>query len=204
MSAKVKFDTDNLIYNRYDLIHQNAYNKFSYNNDETEYEIEVCHQNGVAEVNQWGKQLPEQVMSRLVEDIFSSRNVFAIKITRNRNQYKNFLEETNDIRVPLPDSFQELMNRAERRDRATIRRKLRWLDERVGNLTICVYEREKIPDFIVETYFQWKKETHKTEYGLTSKEYLDKYYVTDAMLMNAGETMVAVAFFLSGGGYSIF
>ena len=191
----MQFDTDNLIYNRFDLIHKGDYKSLEYKNGSDEYDIYIHYDDGIAEVNLWGKDLPDEVFSSLVTDAFLDENVYAIKAMRICNQYQQFLEETNDVRVPLPETFDELMNRAERRDRATIRRKLRWLDERIGTLQIDVYAKDEIPDAVVETYFRWKKESHGTDYGLSPHEYLDKYYVTDSMLMRAGDIDVAVALF---------
>ena len=188
-------DTDNLIYNRYDLIHADKVEYLHYTDDIYSYEIQQYNNNGVVEFNIWGKTIPLCVLEKAIENAFTKKEVISIKVERGCNQYRSFLEITNDIRVPLPDSFEELMNRAERRDRATIRRKLRWVDERVGELKIDVYSKNYIPNTMVETYFRWKKETHGTDYGLTTEEYLKKYYVTDAMLMRAGDVDVAVAFF---------
>lgn len=192
---KVIYDTDNLIYNRFDLIHNGQYYNISYEYERNVYEIQVHIENGIAELNVWGKLFPQEIFDKLVHDIFVNKAVYAIHIVRGGNNYQDMLETTNDIRISLPIRIDDLMGRVERRDRATIRRKLRWLDERIGILKMMVYEKQEIPKDIVETYFKWKYETHKTEYGLTPDDYLEKYYVTDAMLMKAGNIDVAVAFF---------
>lgn len=195
MSKLVRFDTDNLIYNRFDLIYKDGNHTVSYCDSDTEYCLDIHTEGANAKINIWGKPLPQKIFDNAIKDIFTNRQVCAIELTRCGNPYGDFLEEVNDIRVPLPEDFEELMNRAERRDRATIRRKLRWLDERIGNLKIDIYSGKKIPEHIVEIYFKWKKETHGTDYRLSAAEYLERYYVTDAMLMKAGDTEVAVAFF---------
>lgn len=195
MSELARFDTDNLIYNRFDLIYDEGNHTVSYDKSGVRYCLDV-HTEGIkAWINIWGKPLPQDIFEKAVGDIFADKKICVIELTRCGNPYGGFLEEVNDIRVPLPGDFDELMNRAERRDRATIRRKLRWLDERVGDLKIEIYSKGEIPDHIVETYFQWKKETHGTDYRLSASEYLDRYHVTDAMLMKAGGSEVAVAFF---------
>ncbi len=196
MDNSAQFDSDNLIYNRYDIIYPEGFNVCHYNSEGYEYEIMSFSENGISSLNLWGKTIPATLMYRLVSDLFDkNKDICTIEVTRVGNQYQQFLEETNDVRVPLPDTFDELMSRAERRDRATIRRKLRWLDEKIGSLQIDVFSKDETPDSIVETYFKWKKESHGTDYGLSSREYLDKYYVTDSMLMRAGDIDVAVAFF---------
>lgn len=192
---RIQFDSDNLIYNRFDIIHNGDFVSQNYSYRQSSYEIQQYHSNGIVELNVWGKSIPLNIWTDAIEDVFGVKSNYAIKIVRSKNQYQLFLERTNDIRVPLPESFEDLMNRAERRDRATIRRKLRWLDERIGTLRIDVFSKQDIPASLVETYFKWKNETHGTEYGLTADEYLAKYYVTDAMIMKAGDIDVAVAFF---------
>ncbi len=195
MSELARFDTDDLIYNRFDLIYREGNRTISFCKSDIKYCLDI-HTEGVkAKINIWGKPLPQDIFDRTIKDIFADKQICAIELTRCGNPYDDFLEEVNDIRVPLPGDFDELMNRVERRDRATIRRKLRWLDERVGDLKIEIYSKDEIPEHIVETYFKWKKETHGTDYKMSATEYLDRYYVTDAMLMKADETEVAVAFF---------
>ena len=199
-----RYDADNLIYNRFDIIHASDYESIRYENNSDEYEVYTHCDDGIAEINLWGKFLPDKIIDLLVNDIFTDKNIFAIEALRIRNQYHQFLEATNDVRVPLPETFDELMDRAERRDRATIRRKLRWLDKRIGSLQINVCSKEETQDSVVDTYFKWKKESHGTDYGLNPREYLDKYYVTDSIIMRAGDTDVAVAFFCQVEGIVFF
>lgn len=195
MSKLARFDSDNLIYNRFDLIYMEGNHTISLSDSDTRYCLDIHTEGVMAKLNIWGKPLPQDIFEKAVQHIFTDKHICAIELTRCGNPYDNFLEETNDIRVPLPGDFDELMNRVERRDRATIRRKLRWLDERVGDLKIEIYSRDEIPEHIVETYFKWKKETRGTDYKMSPLEYLDRYYVTDAMFIKAGDTEVAVAFF---------
>lgn len=195
MGKEAFFDSDNLIYNRFDLIYTEGNHTLSLWGSDTGYCLDIHVEGVVAKLNIWGKPLPQDIFEKAVQHVFADKQICAIELTRCGNPYDDFLEETNDIRVPLPGDFDELMNRVERRDRATIRRKLRWLDERVGNLTIEIYSRHEIPEHIVQTYFKWKKETHGTDYKMSALEYLDRYYVTDAMFIKAGDSEVAVAFF---------
>lgn len=195
MGRLATFDTDNLIYNRFDLIYKEGNRTITFCDSDREYCLEVHTEGAKAKVNLWGKPLPQEIFNKAVGELFEDRNICAVELVRCGNPYGGFLEETNDIRIPLPDDFDELMNRAERRDRATIRRKLRWLNERVGELKIEIYSMDEIPEHIVETYFRWKMETHGTDYRMSAQEYLDRYHVTDAMLMKAGNTETAVAFF---------
>ena len=190
---KVLFDSDNLMYNRFDIIYEEAMD-FTQEFEGKEYSVLVHCENGMAKINTWGKSIPGQVMKNIVSGIFENQRVFCIEVTRTDNNFEKFLYEQNDFRVPLPNSVEELLSRVERRDRATIRRKKRWLDERVGTINIEHYS-EDIPTEIVDTYFIWKKSSHGTDYKLSSKEYLEKYYVTDALVLLAGGTAIGIAFY---------
>ena len=99
--------------------------------------------------------------------------------------------------------MQELLSRVEKRDRATIRRKKRWLDERIGALDIIHYE-ESIPKDVVEKYFEWKKNSHGTDYKLNADEYIKKFYVTDALVVKAGEEFIGIAFYCACEGTAFF
>lgn len=194
MAKIAKFDSDDLIYNRFDLIYGTENKSFQYSGTDEDYVIKAHCSGTEVTLDIWGKTFPQEIFNKVVADVFSDRTVCSINVVRGGNPYQNFLEATNDIRVPLPGSAEELLGRVERRDRATIQRKKRWLDERIGNLEMKVFT-EKIPDEIVDLYFQWKKTTHGTDYHLQSQEYIQKYHVTDALLLKAGETAVAVALF---------
>lgn len=194
MAKTAKFDSDDLIYNRFDLIYGTESTAYHYSGADEDYVIRAHYHKTEATLDIWGKTFPPEIFHKAVSDIFSDSAVCSINVVRGGNPYQDFLETTNDIRVPLPDSAEELLARVERRDRATIQRKKRWLNERIGNLEMKIFT-EKIPDEIVDLYFQWKKTTHGTDYRLQPQEYIGKYHVTDALLLQAGETPVAVALF---------
>jgi hypothetical protein len=194
MNSIVKFDSDDLIYNRFDLIHTDSYENYEIEDDKKVYRIQASFDDSRAKLNIWGKAIPYNVMKEVVSKIFLHQGINTIEVTRTVNEFEGFLYEQNDFRVPLPDNVEELLARVERRDRATIRRKKRWLDERVGTLDIIHYER-KIPKEIVEKYFEWKKNSHGTDYKLSADEYIRKYYVTDALVVKAGEEFIGIAFY---------
>jgi len=189
-----KFDSDNLIYNRYDLIFKEKYDKRNYTFDGIDYEIMMHNDDGEVSLNLWGKMLPQPLFEQIIEEIFQDRSVYSIKLNRCQNNYKNYLVDNNDIRVPLSEDPDDILLRVERRDRATIRRKQRWLDERVGTVSLEIRGLENIPDEWVLKYFEWKKDSHNTNYRMTAHEYLEKYYVSDAMLLKAGTNDIAIAF----------
>jgi hypothetical protein len=190
----VEFESDDLIYNRFDVIYGSGVKKFEVDFENKRYCLAAYVEEAIAKINIWGKDIPEVVLEQVMDAIFKDESVYGVEITRTVHNYKDFLYKTNDFRVPLPDSAEQLLGRVERRDRATIKRKKRWLDERVGHLSLEKYHGE-IPAFLVEKYFEWKKTSHGTDYKLSPEKYLEKYYVTDALYLKAGNEDIAIAFY---------
>ena len=191
----VKYDADDLIYNRFDLIYKDDYERFSYDCEGRKYIIDAHYEGKKAVLNTWGKQFPQHIAETAANEIFQKHHeIRYIAFNRAGNNYRKLLDRKNDIRIPIPKTNVELLARLKPKHRYNLRRSRRRLEEACGELTTVIYEK-KIPDEIVHMYFEWKKITHKIQYGITPEEYLRKYYVTHAMVLRAGETVVGVAFY---------
>ncbi len=194
-NSLVKFEADDLIYNRFDLIYVENVERFSYKLEEREYFIDAHYENSKAVLNVWGKRLPQNFFDNTIEGIFKKHSeIRYIEIKRAGNDYKNLLSKCNDIRISIPKSEEELLQRLKAKHRYTVKRIKRLLEEKYGKLAVVLY-KESISDEIVEQYFIWKQITHGTNYHMLPKEYLKKYYVTDGMLLKAGDKNVGVLFF---------
>lgn len=191
-----EFDADNLIYNRFDLIYDNVnVERFSYNDNGVTYAIDAHYENNRAVINTWGKRFPQRIYESVIDDIFDQHpEIRCIEMTRTGNDYKHLLNEINDIRVPVPKTVEELLQRLKGKHQYTLKRIKRIMNEKYGPLAITVYGSD-IPDALVNLYFEWKFITHGTDYAMSPKEYLIKYYVTNAIMIKAGNENVGVAFF---------
>lgn len=191
----VKFEADDMIYNRFDLIYKENVESFFYKFEDKLFAIDAHYENSKAVLNVWGKMFPQDVFERAIENIFEQHlEIRYIEIKRAGNDYKNLLNECNDIRVPIPESEEQLLQRLRAKHRYTIKRIKRLLEEEYGKLEMTLYKSD-IPDRIVEQYFIWKQTTHGMDYHMLPKEYLQKYYVTDGMLLKAGGKNIGVLFF---------
>lgn len=195
MERKADFDEDNLIYNRFDLIYKNDFEEMEIVYQGQVYSV-ALHRTGQGGVlNVWGKELPQLVFEQTVEKVFNSHaDIRYIDIVQSGNDYQGGLRKGVDIRIPLPDTKQELMQRLKAKHRYNLKRQRLMLEAQWGALSIESYEQE-IPLEYVELYFLWKKESHGTDYGLTPQRYLQEYHVTDAMLVRAGERPIGIIFF---------
>lgn len=189
-----KFEADNLIYNRFDLIYQEDVERFIYDYEDIRYAIDAHYNNSIAEINVWGKSIPLKVFENTITDIFDHHaDVRCIEIKKSRNNYHQFLEKSNDIRIPLPETVEQLLQRVRAKHRSAIKRMKKLLGE-YGNLKVIKFKSD-IPDEIVNLYFRWKQATYGKDYKMKPKEYLRNYYVTDAMLLKAGNNDIAILFF---------
>ena len=63
-----------------------------------------------------------------------------------------------------------------------------------GDVQVIEYSENQMLE-IVDIYFQWKRQSHGTEYNLAAEEYLQQYHVTDAMTLNLAGEPIAVLFY---------
>ncbi len=188
------FQSDNLIYNRFDLRYGLDIEHFVYKDKSLIYRIDSHCENNVVTINTWGKLFPQWVFEAAIKDIFDrypeSRY---IEVGKSGNDYLNMLNEENDIRVPLPKTVEALLCRLSGKHRYTLKRLKRLIEAEYGRLETIIYQ-EDIPDEVVDLYFHWKRETHGMDYHMTPPEYLKKYYVTHALVLYAGEKPVGSLF----------
>ena len=102
--------------------------------------------------------------------------------------------KNNHFRIPLPDTVDELESRVSHR---TKKRIIEWKQEAekdFGLYKVLEFSIPDIPEKYVKIYFQYKKETHKRDYNLSPKEYIDRYHVTNCYVMMFGDTVGAIRF----------
>lgn len=189
-----KFDSDDLIYNRFDIIFS-EYEQFTFEFENEKYSVMIHQENDKLLVNLWGKELPQKGFEKFINGLFEKKCLRKISILRCKNNYKGMLEETNDIVLFLPESVDELIKRLQQKHRYNLRREKRILSESVGKIYTAHYDRRDITDDMVKLFFEWKNESHGTQYGMTAEEYLDTYYVTDAMTLIADTQVIGIAFY---------
>lgn len=195
MSKVVSFEEDNLIYNRFDLIYGNDYVKMKMEDQDYIYNISVHVDQEKAMLNIWGKNLPKHVFEQTIENVFNKyANIRYIEVTQGVNDYTGCLCRCKDIRIAMPETIDELLQRLKSKHRYNLNRQIHMLEQQYGPLFIETYGID-IPQEYVNLYFQWKRESHGTDYGMSPKKYLHEYHVTDAMLMKAGERPVGIIFY---------
>ncbi len=200
----VRFDADNLVYNRFDYIFTGNVERILREYGGETYAIDVHYAKPKATMNVWGKRFPQEVFEKTLEYIFEKDSgIQYIEINRAGNDYKKLLSVTNDIRIPIPDTSEQLLGRLNKKHRYTVRRLKRLLEEEYGKLEPLFYSSDnasEIPEDIVKLFFKWKEGSHGRSYHMEPKEYLKKYLVTDAMLLKAGAQKVGVLFFCTVEG----
>ncbi|QFJ54989.1 GNAT family N-acetyltransferase [Pseudobutyrivibrio xylanivorans] len=191
---EIVFDSDNLIYNRLDLIYIDDVNDTYIIHEGIKYKFQYHIDGAVAEINVWGKYFPQSVFEKFIETIFDAeKNISSIDVRSALNDYHNQLILHGDMMIRLPSSSDELLNRLGSKGKHTLKRKRRILKECFKEF--CIKNVDKIEPSDVETYFLWKKCTHGTEYNLSPDEYLKKYHVTNAIKLLGDNELVAILFY---------
>ena len=199
-------DANNLIYNRFDVIHADALDNieiFYMCCEGIEYEVQLYFHKHVADINIWGKDLPETVVDRILLQLEERHpNVYAINIQRGTRNYNECLMKGKEVILQLPATEDELASRLSKKERYNIRRAKRFGGQ--GEIYTKIYNENEITKELVELFFLWKRITHGTNYQLDPNEYIKKYHVTNAMEMGIrdskmNEQAVAVLFWCACG-----
>lgn len=195
MKNKVKFESDDLILNRYDL-HNAEYDQYSFESEAGEvYEIAFHLFGKVLYINVWGKTIPEKIMDAVVNVAYDRYpEALRIRIIRMRNNYRDQLDESTELVLYLPNTEQELMDRMKHNGRYNFLKKKSELERLYGEISFLIYD-DAIPDTVLNAFFKWKEVTHSRHYDITPKEYIEQHHVTGAILMMVGGNAVSVLLF---------
>jgi hypothetical protein len=191
----VTFWSDNLVYNKPRIFEQQNVYKLLIRYGESVYQIEYVLRGIKAELCVWLRDIPASVLNFAAEIIFKREKVLKIVINYSTVNIGDALDIDNNWVVFLPEKADDLFLRLSKKSRYNFKREMRLLEEQSGNLVIESYESLEIPEVFFKTYFDWKKESHGTEYGLTGSEYVEKYHITHSMALYAGENLVAILFY---------
>lgn len=205
MIDSYSIESSDLIYNRFDIISNNIQSEgktYIIFLNQKEMQIQCLVHDSVAYLNLWGKDISEDGISEVlchIEDDYPK--VRAVRILRTVNDYQGKLMGGDEALLVLPRKYETLLTYITTKERSHIRQYNRHLNKN-GKLKVKTYN-VNIPEELVTDYFVWKKRTHNTDYKLLPKEYIKKYYVTDAieLLLDKGDFChrIAVLFWVQIG-----
>ena len=133
----IQFDSDDLVYNRFDIIYPDDFVEEIYEYNEELYTTLIHIENESAFINVWGKFFPQKVFDLIIESVFLKYPyVLQIVITKAYNNYKDTMYETEDIILQIPNSFDELLNRIKAKHRYNLRRNRKLIEETVGAISV--------------------------------------------------------------------
>ena len=190
-----EFLSDDLIYNRFDLIHKRNYEENEYLFQGERYIVQSTIENGNLKLNLWGKILPQELFENIIDDFFYKRaDVVSVEVQWAGNNYENQLRKKEHFAVLIGQENPSILARLNAKEKYNIRRKKRnLLADKNGRL---IYVNNKIEmEEYVRFYFKEKKRTHNKDYNMSPEEYLNKYYVTDMLAYINDEEILSVLFF---------
>lgn len=192
VSEKKVHWADDMIYNRPDIFDNASSRNIVVKYGEEVYELWYSKYVYKAELAVWLRQLPASVIDAAVDFIFKiDKTILKIEIKYSNTNCKNMLNIDNNWIIFMPEKPEEVFYRMSKKSRYNFNREKRLLEGQVGDLTLESYSKD-IPEDIFIKYFEWKKNTHGTDYGLSAKEYIDMYHVTDAMVLKANGQFISI------------
>lgn len=164
-----------------------------------EFYFEALTAGDEARLGLWLTPLESAALSRIVKAVF--REFPQVKRIRGENLLAPVFGvclERNHFRIDLPETPEALSQRLSSKGRNSIKRKKRILGERFGSYRICAYDPlSREAEAAWRFYFEMKRRTHGTEYGLDARGYCARYHVTNVYTLELGDEGRLAAVFLS-------
>lgn len=187
--------TTNFIYNRFDLFcPAEQFEIVRISNNQKSIIIEYKISGETVELGIWLVPITREEMKSLL--FFINRNYPSVKTVSYRNgmisygQYKKH----NHFRIEFPETVEELENRLSHKSLVKLNKRIKKAESELGKFTFIEYDKEDIPDEIVNTFFKYKYEIYNREYHMTPKQYLDKYHVSNCYVLKINDIIGALRF----------
>lgn len=179
----------NVIYNRIDLFDTNFVILHIANDND--YYVELLLKKSHAELGAWLMHISYNDLNMISSFVF---------LNYSQVEYISFYNVISDrgftkskfFYINLPSTYMEIEDRLNSKSRQTLRRKKRNASEMFGEMKFTEYN--KIPDNIVNKFFQLKEETLNVSYHLSCQEYINKYHVSNAYVLSFGEKIASIFF----------
>ena len=200
MSIEISINTENntidiipnIIFNRFDL-QGKEYLVLNIKDNECDICLHVSIQGNTAYLGCYLMQISAECFQAVIQYVFQMyENVKCIKY-ENALHGVGIYNESPQRLIELPESIDELHNRLNSKGRYNLRREKRLIEENAGKYEVVFYESEEMLKEVVTKFFEFKKITHDREYGMTPEEYIERYKVSSAYVMQAEEATLAVA-----------
>lgn len=190
-------DSTDLIYNRFDITYKNSFETYITEQNGKKYTILLHIEGTIGFLNLWGKNIPSNVINNSINyfiNIYPELTRF--RVLRFTKNYKNYLIKGFERILILPPSPFDVQILLTNKERQHIRYNIKHL---AGDGELKIESLKNITNEIIETFFYWKKSTHDYDYNITPEEYINKYHVTDVILLSKIEEskkeQLAIIFF---------
>lgn len=193
--AQYDLVTPNFIYNRYDLFQPPVpFHAVCIRSDSGTKCIEYRITDRTAEIALWLTPITELELDMLL--LYISKNHPQVKTVTYQNGVlsRGNAKAHNHFRIPFPDTVEEMEHSISSKSRAKMRKKVLHAQEAYGPLTLKEYDRDSMPDEVVEAFFRFKAIIRKRSYNMTPQEYLDRYHVSHCYVAYFGDTIGAIRF----------
>ena len=181
----------NFIYNRFDLwdksILDGEVGFYCYETEDAKFYFEVLANKTSAKLGVYLMNLSADILKNIADFIFATLKVSTVTYENGYSKLGDNIEH-NHLRIELPETAELLDSRLSTKGKYNIKREKRLTDEKFGGYKIInLPALDEKAGKIWEHYFKFKNNTHSINYGLSAKEYCDKYHVTEIYVLLLGE-----------------
>ena len=187
--------TPDFIYNRYDLfLEEGQYRVVRIASKERSYEIEYAVINDWCELGIWKTPMTKEELRALLFHIRKEHPQIRRVTYRYGTVPYGSYKAVNHFTISFPKTVEELEGRMTHKSLVNLRKRKEKAERELGKMDFLEYEGKDIPEEIVTTFFQWKKEIYGRNYDMTPDYYIQHYHISHAYVMMCGDRVSAIRF----------
>ncbi len=192
-AEKARLVTPDYLFNRFDILYGDDYAVIKTQEDEKDIYIPIHVRNDEIELGLQLTEIGDELVRALLKYLYKAYpRVRRIRFSNTRCRTAVGQESTFYV-MKFPDTAEALDAGMTANGRKHLRRKIKRFNEQVGPYVVKHYTADDVPDDVIHWYFNTKSDTYHTPYeGMTARQYLAKYHVTDVYAMAVNDEMCAI------------
>ena len=180
------------IWNRFDIIYNDNYSLLLVKEWKDAFYVPLHIEKVTAYIGIWMTLLSYDALGAITKYIFRKYGQVIRVVFKGAWYSFRSRAMSNHFHINLPDTLEQLYAPMSAKSRYNIKRNKRIINDKIGAYSIERYTYPAIPQEIMDTYFQFKKQTHGTDYHMTNADYLDHYHVSDVYALKIGGKVYAL------------
>lgn len=204
LKSEVRDIEPNLIHNRYDLLFGDNWEMVEIETNDTRIYVPVHIENGLGRVGLYLRDIGADVLRELNQFLFKNYDSLVQIFFLHTYTVVDDIEPAVHWHIDLPGTIEEFDSTLSHRVRYNSKWYPKKIIREVGEYIIDKIKPEQCTARIMQTYLDWKKQSHNFKWNREPLEYLKTFGVSDIFVMHVRDEILAIGFVCDTGGEEAF